>query len=72
MKPFYYFCDNVEERFEYRTFDMNQNGLNEVPNNWVHHNAEKMFGKTYDKMTEKINRQKKWCVGLFTMDSTTV
>ena len=53
MKPFYYFCDNVEEIFEYRTFDMNQNGLNEVPNNWVHHNAEAVFGKTYDKMTEK-------------------
>ena len=53
MKPFYYFCDNVEEIFEYRTFDMNQNGLNEVPNNWVHHNAEAVFGKTYDKMTEE-------------------
>ena len=52
MKPFYYFCDNVEERFEYRTFDMNQNGLNDVPNNWVHHNAEAVFGKTYDKLTQ--------------------
>ena len=52
MKPFYYFCDNVEERFDYRTFDMNQNGLNDVPNNWVHHNTEAVFGKAYDKMTE--------------------
>jgi len=52
MKPFYYFCDDVEERFDYRTFDMNQNGLNDVPNNWVHHNAEAVFGKTYDKLTQ--------------------
>jgi hypothetical protein len=52
MKPFYYFCDNVEERFDYRTFDINQNGLNDVPNNWIHHNTEAVFGKTYDKMTE--------------------
>ena len=53
MKPFYYFCDDVEERFEYRTFDMNQNGLNDVPNNWVHHNCEAVFGKAYDKLTEE-------------------
>ena len=52
MKPFYYFCDNVEEVFEYRTFDINSNGLNDVPNNWVHHNAEAVFSKTYDKLTE--------------------
>ena len=52
MKPFYYFCDNVEEVFEYRTFDINSNGLNNVPNNWVHHNAEAVFGKTYDKLTQ--------------------
>ena len=53
MKPFYYFCDNVEEVFEYRTFDINSNGLNDVPNNWVHHNAEAVFGKPYGEMSEK-------------------
>ena len=58
MKPFYYFCDNVEEVFEYRTFDINSNGLNDVPNNWVHHNAEAVFSKTYDKLTEDESRQK--------------
>ena len=47
MKPFYYFCDNVEERFGSRTFDMNQNGLNEVPNYWVHHNALRLFLVSY-------------------------
>ena len=24
MRPFYYFCDNVEEKFESRTFDVKQ------------------------------------------------
>jgi len=52
MKPFYYFCDDVEERFDYRTFDMNQNGLNDVPNNWVHHNAEAVFNKTYSELSD--------------------
>jgi len=51
MKPFYYFCDDVEERFEHRTFDINQNGLNDVPNNWVHHNCEAVFGKDYGELT---------------------
>ena len=39
MKPFYYFCDDVEERFEIRTFDINTNGLKDVPNDWIHHNS---------------------------------
>ena len=53
MKPFYYFCDDVEERFEYRSFDINTNGLNEVPNNWLHHNAESIFRKDYSELTEE-------------------
>ena len=52
MKPFYYFCDNVEEKFEYRSFDINTNGLNEVPNNWLHHNSIFVFGKDYPELTE--------------------
>ena len=36
MKPFYYFCDNVEESFQYRTIDNAAAGLNELPNNWIH------------------------------------
>ena len=39
MKPFYYFCDNVEEIFETRTFEVNSNGLKDVPNDWIHHNS---------------------------------
>tara|TARA_B100001564_G_scaffold208349_1_gene175398 strand:+ start:1021 stop:1938 length:918 start_codon:yes stop_codon:yes gene_type:complete len=53
MKPFYYFCDNVEEEFDYRTFDMNQNGLSDVPNNWIHHNAEAVFNKTYSELSKE-------------------
>ena len=44
MKPFYYFCDNVEEKYEHRTIDNGAAGLNSLPNNWLHHNAEALFG----------------------------
>ncbi len=36
MKPFYYFCDDVEESFSHRTIDNEAAGLNEMPNNWIH------------------------------------
>ena len=52
MRSFYYFCDDVEERFDYRTFDTNSNGLKDVPNEWIHHNANAVFGENYDKLTE--------------------
>ena len=51
MTPFYYFCDDVDEKFKYRTFDMNSNGLKDVPNGWIHHNTKAVFGKNYDKLT---------------------
>ena len=53
MTPFYYFCDDIEERFDYRTFDINTNGLNDVPNNWIHHNTISVFGKNYSELTEE-------------------
>ena len=53
MSPFYYFCDDIEERFDYRTFDINTNGLNDMPNNWVHHNTTSVFGKDYSELTEE-------------------
>jgi len=53
MSSFYYFCDDIEERFDYRTFDINTNGLNDMPNNWVHHNAVSVFGKDYSELTEE-------------------
>ena len=49
MTPFYYFCDNVEEIFEHRTFDINVNGLNNVPNNWIHHSV----GEDYLNFSEE-------------------
>jgi len=36
MKPFYYFCDDVREEFEYRNIDNAAAGLNDLPNNWIH------------------------------------
>lgn len=51
MKPFYYFCDNVEERFEIRTFDVNTNGLKDVPNDWIHHNSYAVTGKNYSDLS---------------------
>ena len=36
MKPFYYFCDNVEEKYEHRTIDNVGGGLNTLPNDWIH------------------------------------
>ena len=40
MKPFYYFCDNVEERYDYRTIDNEQAGLNSLPNPWIYGNKD--------------------------------
>lgn len=67
MKPFYYFCDNVEEKYEHRTIDNKAAGLNSIPNNWIHHNAIGVMGKDYSELTdiekEKMNGvldYKKW------------
>jgi hypothetical protein len=52
MKPFYYFCDNVEEVYNYRTIDNAAAGLNTLPNNWIHHNAMSLFGKGYGDLDD--------------------
>ena len=49
MSSFYYFCDNVEGRFEFRHFDINTNGLREVPNDWIHHSV----GQAYSNFSEE-------------------
>ncbi|MAH43888.1 hypothetical protein CL614_09290, partial [archaeon] len=36
MKPFYYFCNNVEERYDHRTIDNSAAGLNSLPNSWIY------------------------------------
>ena len=53
MKPFYYFCKNVEETYDYRTLDHSQSGLSEVPNDWLHHNAIRVFGKDMSELSEE-------------------
>ena len=52
MKPFYYFCDDVREDFEYRTVS-NEHLTGQIPNNWIHHNCRAVFGKNYDELTVK-------------------
>tara|TARA_B100001094_G_scaffold66193_1_gene62319 strand:+ start:117 stop:1064 length:948 start_codon:yes stop_codon:yes gene_type:complete len=53
MKPFYYFCDDVKEEFDYRTIDNAAAGLNELPNNWIHgvNPLEKPAVLNYDEWT---------------------
>tara|TARA_R110001583_G_scaffold90811_1_gene232815 strand:+ start:12773 stop:13708 length:936 start_codon:yes stop_codon:yes gene_type:complete len=53
MKPFYYFCDNVEEKYNVRSIDNRNNGVQNLPNDWVHHNALAVFGKDYSLLSEK-------------------
>ena len=53
LKPFYYFCDDVEERFEVRTFDVNTNGQQDVPNNWIHHNSYAVVGRDHSELSEE-------------------
>ena len=53
MKPFYYFCDNVEERYTDRSVNNGANGVQNLPNNWIHHNAEAVFGVDYSELNEQ-------------------
>jgi hypothetical protein len=53
MKPFYYFCDDVSEEFEYRTIDNAAAGLNDLPNNWIHHNSLAVTGREHSELTDK-------------------
>jgi|MDSZ01.1.fsa_nt_gb hypothetical protein len=52
MKPFYYFTDKVEEGFEFRSLD-NKQALQDIPNKWIHHNAEAVMGKDYSELTKE-------------------
>jgi hypothetical protein len=36
MSPFYFFCDNVEEKYNTRTIDNEQAGMNKIPNSWIY------------------------------------
>lgn len=53
MAPFYWFCDEVEEKHTTRSMDNNTNGVQMLPNGWFHHNAPALFGKDYSELTEE-------------------
>jgi len=53
MKPFYWFCDEVEEEYNIRSVDNSSNGVQHLPNNWIHHNSMANFGKDYSLLTEE-------------------
>lgn len=52
MKPFYFFTENVEEYYNFRSVD-NAVALKDIPNNWIHHNALAVTGKNYNDLTDK-------------------
>jgi len=53
MKPFYYFCDDIEEKYTERSIHNELAGLSTLPNSWLHHNSMANFGKNYGDLTEK-------------------
>ena len=57
MKPFYWFCDEVVEKYTTRHLDNHSNGVQDLPNNWVHHNAQANFGKDYSELTNQEQEQ---------------
>jgi len=57
MKPYYWFCDEVEEKYTTRSIDNSTNGVQDLPNTWIHHNALANFGKDYSLLTEQEQRQ---------------
>ena len=57
MSPFYYFCDTVEEKYIERTLDNTDNGVQNLPNGWLHHNAPAVFGKGFGELTKEEQSQ---------------
>lgn len=51
--PFYFFCRSVEERYTERTINNNISGLKDLPNDWLHHNASALTGRSYGELTEE-------------------
>lgn len=53
MKPFYWFCDEIIEKYETRSLDNSTNGVQNLPNTWIHHNSLAVLGKEYSTLSEK-------------------
>jgi len=57
MKPFYWFCDEVIEKYTTRHIDNSNNGVQDLPNTWIHHNAKANFGKDYSELTVQEQKE---------------
>lgn len=53
MKPYYWFCDKVEEKYERRSIDNKTNGVQNLPNTWIHHNAKAIFKKDHSQLSKE-------------------
>ena len=53
MKPYYWFCDKVEEKYERRSIDNKTNGVQNLPNTWIHHNARAIFKKDHSQLSKE-------------------
>lgn len=62
MKPFYFFTDDVEERYSKRSVDNRTNGVQNLPNTWIHHNAIALTGKDYSELTEAEQYEMNGCL----------
>lgn len=51
MTPFYYFCSNIEERYTKRSVNNQINGVQNLPNQWIHHNAMALYKKDYSELS---------------------
>ena len=67
MKPFYYFCNDVEEKYEYRTVDNHASGLGSgvnpnVPNCWIYGSIDnaKLYKDTWEHW-ESFSKVKAGC-----------
>lgn len=52
MTPFYYFCDDVREVHTNRSVNNQINGIQTMPNDWIHHNAMSLCGRDYSTLSE--------------------
>ena len=57
MKPFYYFCDNVEEKYTHRTVDNKAAGMDNIPNSWIYGFKEnaKLYKDEWPEWEEFVN-----------------
>jgi len=54
MKSFYYFTDDIEEKYDNRQVNNSINGVEKLPNKWIHHNVKAVFpDKDYGDLTDK-------------------